>query len=346
MAKLPIDLTSYNTLQVNATSQNLIEINSPQDLQQIDLNLPHLFLGSGANILFTKDFPGTILKVNIKGKKILKEDTDSVWIEIGSGENWHELVTWTVNSGWSGIENMALIPGTVGAAIVGNIAAYGQNVMDVFSSLIGVDLKSKTEQTFQPQDCKFSYRSSIFKTELDQKFIITSVILQLSKTPHLETSYHATNHASLLPTLQQIASAPYTVKNVYDAVVKLRTEKLPDWHTNPNAGSFFKNPLVTQARYQEIKTIIPNLQAYPAEKLIQTNSTPNSDLVKIPAGHLLDHLGWKGKKIGNVGTHPNHALVVVNYGATGQEIFSFSESMRKSVLENFDINLEYEVKIV
>lgn len=346
MSTLQVDLTSLNTLQVSAKAENLIEVNSLSDISNFDFQNPHLFLGSGANILFTKDFPGTILKINLLGKKILSESSSEVHIEIGAGESWHELVKWTVDSGWYGIENMALIPGTVGAAIVGNIAAYGQNVMDTFVSASGIHLPSKSPQTFSFSDCEFTYRSSIFKTKLDQKFLISSVVLKLSKTPKLETSYTATHHASLLPTLQKIATPPYTNRDVFDAVVKLRTEKLPDWHTFPNAGSFFKNPLISQSHYQKIKELIPDLQAYPPEKLIQSPTQAITDQVKVPAGHLLDHLGWKGKKIGNVGTHPNHALVIINYGATGKEIYEFSEQMRTDIKNKFDIDLEYEVKII
>jgi len=346
MSTLKVDLTSLNTLQVSVKAENLIEVNYQTDISNFDFTSPHLLLGSGANILFTKDFPGTILKINLPGKKILSESASDVQIEIGAGESWHELVKWTVQSGWYGLENMALIPGTVGAAIVGNIAAYGQNVMDTFVSASGIHLPSKTPQTFTFSDCEFTYRSSIFKTKLDQKFLITSVVFNLSKIPKLETSYTATHHASLLPTLQKIASPPYTNQNIFDAVVKLRTEKLPDWHTFPNAGSFFKNPVISQAHYHKIKAIIPDLQAYPPEKLIQSNVQATTDQVKVPAGHLLDQLGWKGKRIGNVGTHPNHALVIINYGATGKEIYEFSEQMRMDIKTNFDIDLEYEVKII
>src|SRR3989344_2170364 len=221
-----VDLTHLNTLKVSARANDLLELNTLSDLKKLDTTEPFMFLGAGANVLFTKDFPGTVVKINLAGRRVISETKDQVTIEAAAGENWHRLVTWTVDNGWSGMENMALIPGTVGAAVVGNIAAYGQNQEDLFVKLQATNISSHKTEEFSKSDHLFSYRESKFKQHHD--YLITSVTYRLSKVPHLNTSYHATRHASLLPTLQQIAKEPYTIRDVYHAIIKMRTEKLPD----------------------------------------------------------------------------------------------------------------------
>ncbi|HJZ05511.1 UDP-N-acetylenolpyruvoylglucosamine reductase [Candidatus Amesbacteria bacterium RIFCSPHIGHO2_01_FULL_48_32] len=336
------DLFPYNTLKVHAQAKRFIELNSPD--QKIPTDEPFLFLGLGANILFTKDFDGTIVKINFSGIKVVKETDSEVIIEAAAGQNWHDLVTWSVDHNLSGLENMALIPGTVGAAAVGNIAAYGQNQEDVFESLSALDITTNKSINFFKPDCKFTYRESLFKKNA---FLITSVTYRLSKVPHLETSYHATRHASLLPTLQQIAKEPYTIKDVYNAIIKMRTEKLPDWHKVGTAGSFFKNPVITKQKYTKMQSRIPDLLAYPIDKLLYTDPSDQDKYVKLSVARVLDELGWKGKNIGRVSTSPNQALYVINLGgATGQEIFEYAEMMRQDIKKHFDIDLEYEVRII
>lgn len=353
---MAVELTNLNTLHVSAFAKDLVTLSSadqiPQFISQGVFQQPFLFLGQGANILFTRDFPGTVIKNELTGIGIVKETDQDAYVEIASGQNWHELVTWAVNHNLSGIENMALIPGTVGAAAYGNIAAYGQNFVDVFDRLEAINLATGKSVEFNLSDCKFGYRESIFKHEFKDKYFLSTVTLRLSKTPHLDTSYHTSRHQSLMPKILEIkrsnsnASEPITVKDVFAAVVALRTEKLPDWKVVPNAGSFFKNPLVSRSVAEKIKTSIPDLQLYPADKLLYSDPTFADSFVKLPAGMLLDNLGWRGKRSGNVGTSPSHALVVINYGASGKKIYEFTENMRSDIRKNFDINLEYEVTII
>jgi len=346
-----VDLTTYTTLRTPTKAKALLEIFSADQLKteiaKGTFKKPFFILGSGANVLFTKNFPGTVIINKLNWENRMSSTSQSTTITVASGKSWHETVMTSVANSWSGLENMALIPGTVGAAVTGNIAAYGQNQEDVFESLVAINLNTGKSETFTKSDCQFSYRESIFKHQLMGKYFITSVTYRLSRTAHLELSYSAKRHASLLPQLQKIATPPYTIKDVAQAVINLRNEKLPDWTTTQTAGSFFKNPVVTIAKAEALKKIIPDLQTYPAEKLSYIAPQHLADYVKIPAGMLLDELGWKGKRTGNVGTSPQHALVIIAYpGATGEEIYSFSENMRSSVSQKFDINLEYEVIVV
>lgn len=340
-----VDLSHYNTLRIPAKANKLFEINSEADIKKLPSeNL--IFLGEGANILFKSVQLDQLAKINLKGKKVIKETDDSVYVEVAAGENWHDFVTWAVNQNFSGVENMVLIPGNVGAAPIGNIACYGQNQEDVFVSLQTANLKTKKKEVFTKKDMQFGYRESVFKTK-SLNHLIASVTYQLSKTAHLELSYHATRHASLIPTLQQIAKEPYTIKDVYNAIIKIRTEKLPDPKKVGTAGSFFKNPITTKKQFEKLSSQVPDLQSYPVEKLKYDPLDPSAQSVKLPAGRLLDELGWRGKRIGNVGTYPTHALTVVTYpGATGQEVYEFTENMRSDIKKNFNLDLEYEVVIV
>ncbi len=297
-----IDLTPLNTLRVPAHAKDLIELNDVSQLKNIPN--PVLFLGSGANILFTKDWDGTIVHINLKGKKIISENNTEVIVEIAAGENWHGFVTWAVERNWSGIENLALIPGTVGAAAVGNIGAYRQEVKNTIVKVI----TNKGE--LDNSQCQFVYRKSFFKHH--REYLITAVQFRLLKNS--------------------------TPRQAYEETIKIRTQKLPDWTKVGTAGSFFKNPIVTKEKCSVLSAQIKDLQTYP---------TGNPGLIKVPAGKLLDELGWKGKKIGRVSTHDKSALVIINLGgATGAEIFDYSQKMLADVLKNFDIDLEYEVVIV
>jgi UDP-N-acetylmuramate dehydrogenase len=341
-----VDLTPYNTLRLPAKARNLIEIKTGSDINKLpDEEL--LFLGQGANVLLKKNIPGTLALIKLGGRKIIKESADSVTVELGAGENWHKFVSWSVSRNLSGAENMALIPGTVGAAALGNIAAYGQNQEDIFVSLKAVNLKSRRTEEFSKKDMQYAYRNSIFKNRLKDKYLITSVTYRLGKNSSLELSYHAARHASLLPTLESIAKEPYTIKDVFNAIIKIRSQKLPDITKTGTAGSFFKNPVIRKSRVPDLKSRIPDLQTYPPEKLLYTDTADTSGFVKIPAGMLLDKLGWRGKRIGNVGVSEIHALIIITHpGATGPEVYEFSESMRSDVKRNFGIDLEYEVVIV
>ncbi len=353
-----VDLLSLNTFHVAALASQFVVPKDQEDLLGLKAllpkNLPILVLGEGANILFTKDFDGLILKNELKGRKIISEDEESVVVELASGENWHEFVMWAANEGWSGMENMAYIPGTVGAAPVQNIAAYGQNFEDIFHSLEGIYLDSFEKTTFTKEQCKFAYRESVFKKELRGKFLVSSVRVKLSKVPLSDTSYHELHRLrfSLQSELDKAGKKPpYSSLDIAETIISIRKFTQPDWHKVGTAGSFFKNPVVTKEKFMELSTKVTDLQSYPIDKLTYPmHDDPTFDHanhVKVPAGRLLDELGWKGKVIGKVSTHSYQALSIVNLGgATGKEVFDFSEQMREDILKNYDIELEREVIVL
>lgn len=330
-----VNLAQYNTLRVPAKANGLLELNAISQLKNIPDN--YMFLGLGANVLFVHDFDGTIIKVNLKGRKIVSQTDDEVIIEAAAGENWHELVMWTVENNWSGLENMAFIPGTVGAAVVGNIAAYGQNQEDVFLNAQVTNLKSQKNEKYNKNNCEFKYRESVFK--IKPELLVTSVQYKLSKKPLANITYHSR--------FESLNITNPTPLNIANAVIELRQKKLPSVDKVGTAGSFFKNPIVTKAHYSLLNTQVKELQWYPVDKLQYPKDAPLPDLVKIPAGRLLDELGWKSKVVGRVSTYERQALAIVNLGgATGQEIFDYAEMMREDIKKNFDIVLEYEVRII
>ncbi len=346
-----VDLASLNTLHVHAKAERIIQIDTTKQLAELVSSgafvHQHFILGHGANVLFTKDFPGSIITNRLTGKTV-REIGDSIEIELASGEDWSEIVAWTVKNNWSGLENMSGIPGSVGAAAVGNIGAYGGNQEDVFVSLLATDITTGKTIKLTKSDLQFTYRESALKHSLSGKYFVTSVTYHLSKTAHLDTSYRATRHASLLTELQRLQpDGKYTISTVSQAILNLRASKLPDIREVGTAGSFFKNPVVPISVANKIKEIIPDLQTYPAEKLLYTDAPADKDLVKIPAGMLLEYLGWRDKRIGDVGTYKNHSLLVCNFGsASGAQVYNFSESMRADVKDKFEIDLQYEIIIV
>lgn len=331
-----MDLKPYNTFGVSVQAPNFSIVRTESEIPKTS---DFLVLGEGANVLFTKDVDKPVVKNELKGLKKI----DDVTFEVASGENWSDLVGWAVEQNLSGIENLALIPGTVGAAAVGNIAAYGQNVGEVVLSVKGFHLSSLSRlSVLSNKECDFSYRNSSLKD-----FFVTAVIIKLSKTAHFDTTYHS-RYESLK---SELPEPPYNPKMIAEAIIRLRTKKLPDWHKMGTAGSFFKNPFVSKEKFEGLKKTMTDLQTYPVNKMLYPHSDDpvfkKTDLVKIPAGRLLDELGWKGKRIGNVGTFEKHALVVVNYGgATGLEILDFSQKMQEDIKKNFAIDLEPEVKII
>ncbi|MBI2008278.1 UDP-N-acetylmuramate dehydrogenase [Candidatus Amesbacteria bacterium] len=330
------DLFPFNTLRVHARARRFIELNSPQPLPPDE---PLLFLGGGANVLFTQDFPGTIAKINFSGIKVIKETATDILVEAAAGQNWHELVMWSCDHDLWGLQNMASIPGTVGAAALGNIAAYGGNQEDVFESLT-----TQNNDIFTKKDCQFSYRESFFKK--NKSYLISSVRYRLSKNPHPDTSYHD-RYTSLAAELAKIATPPYSAKDISRAVINIRQSKLPNMDQVGTAGSFFKNPLISKSFYLSLKSQVSDLQWYPSEKLSYHHDSQIPDIVKIPAGRLLDELGWKGRTIGRVSTSPNQALYVINLGgATGAEIYAYAEKMRLDIKKNFAIDLNYEIQII
>lgn len=354
------NLADHTTMRAIAYANFYAEANSIEDLKKIFETLKEfpetkwMVLGGGSNTIFAKDFDGLIIHMNIMGKEVLEETDDHVLIRVGAGGDWHEFVTYAVENHWQGLENMAYIPGTVGAAPVQNVAAYGGNMEDVFESLEALNVETLEVETMKEDRLEFGYRSSAFKTTLKGKYVITSVTFKLNIGQYeLETSYHErkNRYGSLEDSLKEVAKEPYDIKDVYNAVINIRKQKLPDPRDIGTVGSFFVNPVVTEEKYQELAQKLPELQSYPVEDLsykIKDWDNIKDDYVKIPAGRLLDdELGWRGKWEGNVGVFQNHALcVVTNFKATGKEIKDFTEKMKQSVLDAYGIELESEVNII
>ncbi|MBN2732354.1 MAG: UDP-N-acetylmuramate dehydrogenase [Balneolaceae bacterium] len=330
------DLTPYNTLHVTAKAKKFVSVQSEQQLQSLlknyDGTLPLFVLGGGSNVLFINDFNGLILHIAILGKEVIKEDENYIWLKVGAGENWHETVRYCVEKGWGGIENLSLIPGTVGAAPIQNIGAYGVELDEVFESLAAVELKSVSSRIFYKKDCEFAYRDSVFKQELKGQFAVTSVTLKLSKYPVLNTSYGAIQQK-----LDEKEITAPSIRDISDIVIEIRNSKLPDPAELGNAGSFFKNPVIGNEKFESLKSEYPSAPGYPMDD----NQT------KVPAGWLIEQAGWKGKVTGSVGTYRQQALVIVNHGgASGEEIWQLAEKIQQSVDEMFDIKLVPEVNIV
>jgi UDP-N-acetylmuramate dehydrogenase len=309
-----------------------------------------LILGHGSNVLFSSDYDGFVARMCLKGKRVVQEDSRQVVLEVSGGEDWSELVTYAVDRGWGGMENLAMVPGTVGAAPIQNIACYGQNLVDVFVSLDAVDLTTGTLQTFTREECAFSYRDSMFKRSGGKRYLVTKVRLSLSKNPVTDTSYHS-RYDSIEDELRAGARPPYTIRDVYRAVCTIRTRKLPDVKEIGSAGSFFKNPVVSREKALELRQTVPGLQMYPVDQLRYSQGAEvlidDSTHVKVPAGWLLEEMGWKGRRIGNCGLWPQHALIVVDYGgATPGELLAFVETVREAFSQRYGIPLENEVDIV
>lgn len=328
-------LANYNTFGVDVTAKFFVRLNSIEDIDELFsdkeiMKESKLILGGGSNILFTKDFDGLVCKMLIGGIEIIEENDRSVLIEAGAGVLWDDLVNYAIENNFGGIENLILIPGTVGAAPIQNIGAYGQKLSDTIHSVDGIFSETGEIKSFLKHDCKFGYRDSIFKNEIKNKFIITSVRLRLIKNPSAQLAYEEVKDEIE----KQKINNP-TIKDVSGLIEKIREIKLPDPKKINNAGSFFKNPVITVEKYKSINDIYPDLKCYPAEE----------NCVKIPAAWLIEKCGFKGKRVGNVASYPNQPLVIVNYGATGKEVLEFANIIKESVYKMFDIQLEYEVNI-
>lgn len=295
-------------------------------------NIPKLILGGGSNILFTGDFKGLVIRNCLTGIRILKEEGDLVWVQAAGGEVWHHFVLWCIDHGLAGIENLSLIPGCVGAAPIQNIGAYGVEIKDTFSELEAMDMTSGSIRTFSKQECLFGYRDSIFKREAKNKYIILSVTFCLSRVPVLHTSYGAIEQE-----LKAMHVSTPNIKSISQAVINIRSSKLPNPEIIGNAGSFFKNPEVPVPQFEELKKKYPEIVGY---------ATPANN-VKVAAGWLIEQCGWKGKVSGHVGMHKQQALVLVNYGdATGDELLQHAKAVQRSVQEKFGVELEMEVNIL
>ncbi len=326
-------LKLYNTFGVNVSAANFIEVKSDQDIQQaIQLNHQPIFvLGGGSNLLLTKDPKGLVIKNSIAGRKVVRSFKQSHYVKVGGGENWHDLVVWTLKKGLYGLENLSLIPGTVGAAPVQNIGAYGVELEQVFHKLQAIHLETGKRKTFFKKDCQFGYRNSIFKNELRNQYIITNVWFKLSTIKKVNIRYGA-----IQDTLMKMKIKNPTPKHISNAVIQIRQSKLPDPAKLGNSGSFFKNPEVSKKKFNKLKKQFPNIKFYPLD----------NGKVKIPAAWLIEQCGWKGKRVGNTGTYQHHALIIVNHGkASGKEIMSCAKQIQKAVKKKFGVLIEPEIRV-
>jgi len=297
--------------------------------------MPKLILGGGSNLLFLNDFNGLVLHNNILGKRVLEEDDTHIQIEVNGGENWHDFVMWAVDNNLGGVENLALIPGKVGTAPIQNIGAYGVSAKDVIKEVHTIDMHTGEAKVFSNTACDFGYRHSIFKLEANKgKYFITSVVLQLTKNKHnLQTGYGAIQQL-----LQEKKIQKPTPKDIAEVVIEIRRSKLPDPKEIGNAGSFFKNPFVDKKVADKLLAQYSDMPVY---------QTDDAQIVKIPAGWLIDRAGWKGKRFGNVGVHTKQALVLVNYGnATGTEIKNLAEAIIADIQDKYGIILSPEVNFI
>ncbi len=332
-----ISLKPYNTFSVNVKANYFTSVVSEKEILEIlqskRFNSMHkLILGSGSNILFTKNYDGLVLHYVEKGIRLVEENEKYVIIESSAGEIWNDLVSYCVENKYYGIENLSLIPGTVGAAPIQNIGAYGVEIKDVFESLEGINLETGGKKIYKKNECKFDYRDSIFKRELKGKFIITKVILKLQKEKQFNLNYRSLNDY-----LGKANKEKLTIRRVRETVNKIRMSKLPDPQRFGNAGSFFKNQEVSEERFLELKK---NFEEIVFFKL-------DGNKYKIPAGFLIEKCGYKGKRIGDVATYNRQALVIINMGsATGEQIKTFSQEIQKAVFDKFGIELIPEVNIL
>ena len=330
-------LKEYNTFGIDAKAKAMTTFHTVDELSEIlsdkDLNqLPRMILGGGSNLLFTKDYEGLILKNGITGIACIDEDDDHVYIKAGAGENWHQFVLTCIKNKWAGMENLSLIPGNVGASPMQNIGAYGVEIKDRFDHLEAYNLNTGEVEKFNTAECEFGYRESVFKRKLKGKYIITSVTFKLLKTPDFNVNYGAIDAE-----LKSMGVDELSIEAISQAVINIRNSKLPNPKELGNAGSFFKNPIISASQWEEIAKAHPEIPNYPA---------PGNE-VKLAAGWLIEQAGWKGKRIGNCGMHAKQALVLVNYGgATGQEIYDHSTRVKESVEEKFGVDLEREVNII
>jgi len=327
-------LVPYNTFRIDVKARyfsTFLNIDELSELTTQFSQLTNLVLGGGSNILFTKDYDGAILKNEIKGIELQHEDADHVYVKVGAGENWHQFVLHCIHHNWAGVENLSLIPGNIGASPIQNIGAYGVELDDVFWSLEAFHLSEKKIHTFTATDCEFGYRDSVFKNRYKNEFAILSVTFQLKKKPIYHIGYGA-----ITEELEKMRVEDLSIKAVSQAVINIRSSKLPDPQKIANAGSFFKNPEVATEKYEALKLQFPNIVAYPLAK----------GSVKLAAGWMIEQCGWKGYRKGDAGCHAKQALVLVNYGnATGKEIYDLSEEILQSVKNKFDVFLEREVNI-
>ena len=332
MMERHFSLKNYNSFGIEVETEFFAAISNEAELIEVlksNGNKPFRVLGGGSNVLLTEDYKGLTLVMQNKGISILEETASHVLIEVQAGENWHELVLWALENDFGGIENLALIPGSVGAAPIQNIGAYGVELSSVFHRCKALDLESLSFNEFDKAACEFGYRSSVFKTRLKGKAIITRVQFKLSKKNHQTHTQYGTLQASL-------QGKEMSIQNIAASVIAIRKSKLPDPAQIGNSGSFFKNPVIPVNQFKQLQENYPEVPHYP----------DTAQKIKIPAGWLIEKLGYKGKRFGDAGVHEKQALVLVNYGnAKGVELLNLAQQIQEQVLQNFGVQLEVEVNI-
>lgn len=330
-------LKNYNTFCVDIACSTLVNLNSAEEAQAfvntgLDKNKAYLVIGEGSNLLFTKYFDGTIIRMQNKGIEVIDQNNKYVWIKASAGEMWDDFVKWSVENKYAGAENLSLIPGTVGAAPIQNIGAYGVELASIFNALEAIEIDSGKLHRFYLKELRFGYRDSVFKQKLKDKYIITAVILKLNKFPFFKIDY-----GNIAAELEKMTFENLNIGVIRQAVIRIRTSKLPDPKEMGNAGSFFKNPIVSKEKYENLQQLYPNLVAYPLE----------NDLFKLAAGWLIENAGLKGYSKGKVGIHKYQALIIVNLGeASGKEILEFSQDIQQKIMEKYGLLLEREVYLI
>ncbi|MBA4277138.1 UDP-N-acetylmuramate dehydrogenase [Flavobacterium sp.] len=329
-------LKSHNTFGIEAKARQFVAVHNTTELKTIleqNKSEKKFILGGGSNMLLTKDLDALVIHVDLKGKKIIKEDEDYAWVESQAGENWHEFVLWTIDQNFGGLENMSLIPGNVGTTPVQNIGAYGTEIKDTFDSCEAMTIENQEMKMFTKAECHFGYRESVFKNEAKDQYVITSVVFKLTKRNHkINISY-----GDISGELAKNNITNPGLKDVSNAVIAIRQSKLPDPRELGNSGSFFKNPILKKSEFEKIH------QKFPEMKYYEVSETE----VKVPAGWLIEQAGFKGKRFGDAGIHKNQALVLVNYGnATGQEILEVSKNIQETIFQTFGIHIKAEVNVI
>lgn len=330
-------LRPYNTFGIAAQARYFLEARTVDDLTEVlgrveYQSLRKLWLGGGSNVLFTDDYEGLVVKNGLLGIELIGQDDTHVWVKAGAGEVWHDLVLYCIGQGWGGVENLSLIPGTVGAAPLQNIGAYGVELKDVFHQLSALRLDTGKVETFDAPACQFGYRDSVFKNTAKDQYVVVSVTLRLAKRPEFNTDYGA-----IRDTLARMGNPTLTPAVVGQAVTHIRQSKLPDPDKVGNAGSFFKNPVLEEDDFRRLKGSWADIPGY---------SLPDGR-VKVPAAWLIEQCGWKGKTFGAIGVYPKQPLVLVNYGGgTGKELWALAQKVMASVLARFGVALQPEVNVL
>ncbi|MCO4822210.1 MAG: UDP-N-acetylmuramate dehydrogenase [Flavobacteriaceae bacterium] len=329
-------LKSYNTFGIDVKAKYFVSISHITELRDLLKNkaYPNIFiLGGGSNLLLTQDINALVVHINIKGIDICTEENNHVIVKAGAGENWHAFTQWCLTQDFGGVENLSLIPGNIGTAPIQNIGAYGVEIKDVFHSCDAFHKSSGKIKTFTPKECKFDYRNSVFKQEFKGEYIILNVSLKLTANNHKIKS----NYGSISNELEALSIDTPTIQDIANAVIKIRSTKLPDPEKIGNSGSFFKNPVISALEFDALNSNFPKIPNYKVSE----------NEIKIPAGWLIEYAGFKGKRFGQYGVHKNQALVLVNYGnAEGKDIKALSELIQETIHRIFNIKLEAEVNII